>query len=95
MFDFDHCAFRYRIHDLAVIKLSFPELVFQGALKGYEHIRTLKSVEKDCINLYSDILMFKKFSDIFNMLEITGADENEKQLIAHNAYHTLKDIIAY
>jgi Ser/Thr protein kinase RdoA (MazF antagonist) len=95
LFDFDHCAFGYRIHDLAVIRLSFPEKVYKTVLKGYEQIRTLKSAERDCIKIYSDILLIKKFSDIYNMLDITGADERKKQLITQNAYSTLKDIVSY
>ncbi|MBS4176931.1 phosphotransferase [Lederbergia citrea] len=94
LFDFDHCAFGYRIHDLAVIRLSFPEKVYKTVLRGYEQIRRLKNAERDCINIYSDILLIKKFSDIYNMLDITGADERKKQFITQNAYNTLKNIVS-
>lgn len=92
VFDFDHCAFGFRIHDLAVIKLSFPEDVYDEVLKGYEQIRPLKSVERDCVMYYSDILLIKKFSDIYDMLEITDAAESEKYRITENAFNTLKMI---
>ncbi|MFC5464208.1 phosphotransferase enzyme family protein [Lederbergia graminis] len=92
VFDFDHCAFGFRIHDLAVIKLSFQEEVYDEVLKGYEQIRPLKSVERDWIKSYSDILLIKKFSDIYDMLEITDAAESEKYRITENAFNTLKMI---
>lgn len=93
LFDFDHCAFGYRIHDLAVIKLSYPERVYKEVLKGYELTRPLQIAEKNRIEIYSDILLIKKFSDIYNMLEITSADESKKQLITQNAYNTLQGMV--
>ena len=63
-------------------------------LRGYEQIKSLKSVERDCIKIYSDILLIKKFSDIYNMLDITGADERKKQIITQNAYNTLKNLVS-
>ena len=39
-FDFDHCAFGWRIHDLSVIKLCFPKDIFEAVLEGYTSIRT-------------------------------------------------------
>lgn len=95
LFDFDHCAFGYRIHDLAVIKLSFPEKVYKGVLKGYESTRPLQDVERSGIEMYSNILLIKKFSDIYNMLEITESDESEKYLVTQNAYNTLNVIAGH
>ncbi|RNA66950.1 phosphotransferase [Alteribacter keqinensis] len=92
LFDFDHSAFGYRIHDLAVIRLSFTKKVYNSVLKGYEQIRPLTIVEKDSIKVYSDILLIKKYSDIYNMFEITGADEEQKQLVTQNAFNTLKEM---
>ncbi|UAL47881.1 phosphotransferase [Sutcliffiella horikoshii] len=92
LFDFDHCGFGYRIHDLAVVKLSYPEDVYDSVVEGYERIRTLHKNEKEFIPLYADILLVKKFSDILNMLEVTGADETTKKSIASNAMKTLKDM---
>lgn len=91
LFDFDHCGFGYRIHDLAVVKLCYPEDVYDSVVKGYERIRTLHKNEKEFIPLYADILLVKKFSDILNMLEVTGVDEATKKLIASRAMETLKD----
>lgn len=93
LFDFDHCGYGYRIHDLAVVKLSYPVEIYQSVVEGYEGIRTLKGSEKVFIDNYADILSVKKFSDIFNMLEVTGADEATKKLIAQNAMETLGDIL--
>lgn len=92
LFDFDHCGFGYRIHDLAVVRLSFPEEVYEKVVKGYEQVRSLNSIERDFIKSYADILLIKKFSDIYDMLEITGADEEEKRIITKNAYHTLRTL---
>ncbi|GHH99456.1 phosphotransferase [Neobacillus kokaensis] len=94
LFDFDHCGYGYRIHDLAVIKLSFPDQVYKAILNGYEEIRPLYTVEKNCIEVYSDILLIKKFSDIYNMLEITGGNREQKKLITQNAYNTLKEFVS-
>ncbi|TYS58448.1 phosphotransferase [Sutcliffiella horikoshii] len=92
LFDFDHCGFGYRIHDLVVVKLSYPEDVYDWVVEGYERIRTLQKNEREIIPLYADILLVKKYSDILNMLEVTGADETTKKSIASNAMKTLKEM---
>lgn len=92
IFDFDHCAYGYRINDLSVIKLSFPENVYHFVQDGYEHIRPLHDDEKNLIKSYSDILLIKKFKDIFNMLEITDASIDKKKTVTLNAFHTIKKI---
>lgn len=92
LFDFDHCSFGYRIHDLSVIKLSFPADVYKSALSGYESIRQLHNSEKYSIDVYSDVLLLKKFSDIFNMLEVTAAGEDQKKEITQHALTTLNEI---
>lgn len=92
LFDFDHCGYGYRIHDLAVMKLCFPEDVFHSILSGYESVRTLQDMEIRSLDVYADILLIRKFFDIFNMLEITGKDNNEKRIVTLNAINTLKDL---
>jgi Ser/Thr protein kinase RdoA (MazF antagonist) len=95
IFDFDHCAYGYRIHDLAVIKLSFPEKIYNFIQDGYEHIRPLQTKEKNFIKTYSDILLIKKFKDIFNMLEITDAGIDKKRRVTLNACNTIERIINF
>jgi Ser/Thr protein kinase RdoA (MazF antagonist) len=92
LYDFDHCGYGFRIHDLAVMKLCFPEGVFHSILSGYESVRPLQDMEKNRLDVYADILLIRKFLDIFNMLEITGKDNNEKRIVTLNAINTLKDL---
>jgi len=92
LFDFDHCGYGFRIHDLAVMKLCFPDDVFLSILDGYESVRTLQDMEKKSLDVYGDILLIRKFLDIFNMLEITGKDKNEKSIVTLNAINTLKEL---
>lgn len=92
LFDFDHCGYGFRIHDLAVIKLSFPDSVYESIIEGYQSIRRLLDSERNNIELYSEILQIKKFNDIYHMLEITHANESEKKLVTQNAYRTLKSL---
>ncbi|WP_318617498.1 phosphotransferase enzyme family protein [Sporosarcina sp. YIM B06819] len=93
LFDFDHCAYGYRIHDLAVIRLCFPEKVYDAILGGYELIRPLQDIERDCLEVYTDFLLIRKFGDILNMLELTDNDESKKQLVTQNALCLLKNMI--
>ncbi|MCM3777759.1 phosphotransferase enzyme family protein [Fictibacillus phosphorivorans] len=92
LFDFDHCAYGYRIHDLAVIKRSFPENVFGAVLDGYKKLRPLQAFEKNYIETYSNILLVTKFRDIFNMLEIKRASLDNMKIVALHAYNTIKEI---
>jgi len=41
VFDFDHCAYGWRIHDLAVIKLCYDKNTYEAILKGYINRRKL------------------------------------------------------
>lgn len=66
-FDFDHCAFGWRIHDLAVVQLCYPKEIFEAVLKGYESVRRLQSIEIDSLKAYSDVLLIRKYKDILEM----------------------------
>jgi hypothetical protein len=59
---------------------------------GYENIRPLQANEKIFIKSYSDILLIKKFRDIFNMLEIKNASLDTKKIVTLNAYNTIKEM---
>lgn len=67
--------------------------MYSKVLEGYEFIRPLEEIEKKSIKLYSDILVIRKYRDIFNMLEITGEESEKKELVARNAFHTLKEMV--
>ena len=87
-FDFDHCAFGWRIHDLSVIKLCFPKDIFETVLEGYTSIRPLQKVEINSIQVYSDILLIRKFKDILDMSAF-GNNSDEKRKFISDAVDTI------
>lgn len=66
-FDFDHCAFGWRIHDLSLIHLCYPTEIYDAVLEGYKTIRTLQAIEIKSLKSYSDVLLIRKYKDILEM----------------------------
>ena len=77
IFDFDHCAYGFRIHDLAVIKLCYENITYEHILKGYKSIRILLNNEEEMIDLYSNILLIRKYKDVLSMLKISDNEINK------------------
>ena len=78
VFDFDHCAYGWRIHDLSVIKLCFENDTYEAILEGYLSTKGLSQLELNSIELYSQTLILRKFKDVLSMITIThdGLDGN-------------------
>jgi Ser/Thr protein kinase RdoA (MazF antagonist) len=90
IFDFDHCAYGWRIHDLAVIRLCFDNSVYKAVLNGYQSVRPLSSIEEKSIDMYSDVLLIRKSKDILDMLEVNKNSIEEKTKVVIKAIETLR-----
>ncbi|MCJ8012210.1 phosphotransferase [Paenibacillus sp. KQZ6P-2] len=90
IFDFDHCAYGWRIHDLAVIRLCFDYSTYESILNGYQSVRPLSSIEEKSIDVYSDVLLLRKSKDILDMLEVNKNSKEEKTTVVINAIETLR-----
>ncbi|MGF7036442.1 Ser/Thr protein kinase RdoA (MazF antagonist) [Paenibacillus mucilaginosus] len=90
IFDFDHCAYGWRIHDLAVLRLCFDNTTYKVILHGYQSVRMLSAIEEKSIDVYSDVLLLRKTKDILDMLEVNGSSNEEKTKVVVNAIETLR-----
>ncbi|MDQ8738314.1 phosphotransferase [Paenibacillus sp. LHD-38] len=90
IFDFDHCAYGWRIHDLAVIRLCFDNNTYKAILNGYKSVRPLSSIEEKSIDMYSDVLLLRKSKDILDMLEVNTNSKEEKTEVVIKAIETLR-----
>ncbi|MGQ5393477.1 phosphotransferase [Paenibacillus sp. M.A.Huq-84] len=90
IFDFDHCAYGWRIHDLAVTKNCFDDNTYKAILEGYQSIRPLSLNEKINIDLYSDVLLLRKSKDILDMLETNESSEEDKRKVVLYTIQTLR-----
>ncbi|MDQ0888779.1 Ser/Thr protein kinase RdoA (MazF antagonist) [Paenibacillus sp. V4I9] len=89
IFDFDHCAYGWRIHDLAVTKLCFNQRIYNQILEGYQLIRPLSLLEEKSIDIYSDVLLLRKSKDILDMMKSEGSPEEQIRGVVTNAIDTL------
>ncbi|WP_243129191.1 phosphotransferase [Hathewaya massiliensis] len=78
IFDFDHCAYGWRIHDLAVIKLCYDENTYEAILDGYTSKISLSKTEERLIELYAKTLIIRKYKDVLSILKISDNDISEK-----------------
>lgn len=96
IFDFDHCAYGWRIHDLAVVKLCYAPNTYEAILDGYTSKISLSKMEKQLIELYAKTLIIRKYKDVLSMLKISDNDIsnnfNEKEFII-SAINTLHNLI--
>lgn len=96
IFDFDNCAYGWRIHDLAVIKLCYDKNTYEAILDGYKFERTLSKTEEGLIELYGKTLIIRKYKDVLSMLKISNngisKNFNEKEYIS-SAIHTLHCLV--
>jgi Ser/Thr protein kinase RdoA (MazF antagonist) len=90
IFDFDHCAYGWRIHDLAVLRLCFDNTTYKAILHGYQSVRLLCSIEEKSIDVYSEVLLIRKSKDILDILEVNGASKEEKTKVVLKAIETLR-----
>ncbi|MGL5381789.1 phosphotransferase [Clostridium sp.] len=72
IFDFDHCAYGWRIHDLAVVKLCYEKNTYEAILDAYILKRKLSKTEEQLIELYSNALILRKYKDILSMIKINN-----------------------
>lgn len=72
IFDFDHCGYGWRIHDLAVIKLCFERNTYENILDGYISRKCLSETEIRLIEVYSKALIIRKYKDVLSMLKISS-----------------------
>lgn len=89
IFDFDHCAYGWRIHDLAVTRLCFNDNIFNEILDGYQSVHSLSLSEVKSIDLYSDVLLLRKSKDILDMLEVNRGSEKDRRKVISNAIVTM------
>ncbi len=96
IFDFDHCAYGWRIHDLAVIKLCYAKNTYEAILDGYTSKNSLSKTEKRLIELYAKTLTIRKYKDVLSMLKISNNDIsnnfNEREFIS-SAIDTLHNLM--
>ena len=96
IFDFDHCAYGWRIHDLAVIKLCYDKNTYENVLDGYISKKSLSKTEEQLIELYAETLIIRKYKDVLCMLKISNNDIsnnfNEREFIL-NAIGTLHSLM--
>lgn len=96
IFDFDHCAYGWRIHDLAVIKLCYAPNTYEAIVDGYTSIISLSKTEKRLIELYTKTLTIRKYKDVLSMLKISKNDIsnnfNEREFII-SAIETLHNLM--
>lgn len=96
LFDFDHCAYGWRIHDLAVIKLCFEKSTYESILDGYASKKNLSKAETSLIEVYSKALIIRKYKDVLSMLKISrnaiSNDFNEREYI-QSAINTLRNLM--
>jgi Ser/Thr protein kinase RdoA (MazF antagonist) len=71
IFDFDHCGYGWRIHDLAVIKLCFEKTTYENILDGYLSRKSLSETEIRLIGIYSKTLIIRKYKDVLSMLKVS------------------------
>mgnify|MGYP001425902673 CR=1 FL=1 len=85
VFDFDHCAYGWRIHDLAVIKLCYDKNTYEAILEGYINKKDISETEVQLIGLYAETLIIRKFKDVLSMLKICNNDRsknfNEREFV--------------
>lgn len=97
IFDFDHCAYGWRIHDLAVIKLCFEKNTYDNILDGYTYEKSLSKTEIRLIEVYSKTLIIRKYKDVLSMLIISSNaisnNFDEKEYI-EKAIDTLHNLIS-
>jgi len=97
VFDFDHCAIGYRIHDLAVVKLCYDERSFNSVMNSYKERRNISDIEERLIDVYSKALLLRKYKDVISMERICCYEENlhfnEKDYVK-NAIETLEGLIS-
>jgi len=96
IFDFDHCAYGWRIHDLAVIKLCYDKNTYEKVLEGYTSKISLSKTEERLIELYAKTLIIRKYKDVICMLKISKNDIsnnfNEREFI-RSAIDTLHSLM--
>lgn len=96
IFDFDHCGYGWRIHDLAVIKLCYDKNTYEAILYGYASKNNLSKIEKELVELYARTLTIRKYKDVLCMLKISNNDINnnfnEREFIS-TSIDTLHNLI--
>jgi Ser/Thr protein kinase RdoA (MazF antagonist) len=62
LFDFDHCAFGWRAHDLFMLA-ELPAPQQEAVLKGYESVRLLTLAERQSIQLFGELRIIWDIGD--------------------------------
>ncbi len=92
LFDFDHCGYGLRIHDLAVVHLCFDKATYTVFLEAYCGSRLLTQLEKDLIPLYAETLMIRKFMDVLCMMQTTKNSDFDEMAYVIGAVDYLRDL---
>ena len=97
IFDFDHCGYGWRIHDLAVIKLCFEKTTYENILDGYLSRKSLSETEIRLIDMYSKTLIIRKYKDVLSMLKVSRnaiSNNFDEKAYIESAIDTFHDIIS-
>ena len=75
LFDFDHCAYGWRVYDLAIAQ-HFPEVQRKSIIEGYESRRSLSSEERDCLKDFGNLRNLWDIGDTLATQSMSEYPEN-------------------